>query len=110
MSNLDLESFDLALTAEGGAPEWVHLFRVGKMKGRDGREFELADAPALVLTFQSQAVDLPVDFEHQNDRPEAKLNGPVPAAGWIKELKVRARTNVTGAFGAAWPGRRRQAR
>jgi phage I-like protein len=90
MANLDEGHYDLALMAETGAPEWVHLFPLGKMTGRDGRAFELADAPALVLAFQSAAVDLPIDFEHQYDRPEAKLNGPVPAAGWIKELKVLA--------------------
>lgn len=27
-------------------------------------------------------------LEHQNDKPEAKLSGPVPAAGWIKELRA----------------------
>ncbi|MDF3606025.1 phage protease [Paracoccus sp. DMF-8] len=31
-----------------------------------------------------------MDYEHQNDRPEARLNGPVPAAGWIKELMRQA--------------------
>lgn len=55
---------------------------------RDGQTFELADAPGLVLALQSMGVDLPIDYEHQNDKPEAKLSGPVPAAGWIKELKA----------------------
>ncbi|MFN4172149.1 MAG: phage protease [Pseudorhodobacter sp.] len=49
-------------------------------------KFDLADPAALVLDFQARAVDLPVDYEHQVDNPEAKLKGPVPAAGWIKEL------------------------
>lgn len=79
---------DRALAPGGGAPEWVHLFPAGKMTGRDGREFELADPAALLLDFQSRGVDLPIDYEHQNDRPEAKLAGPVPAAGWIKELRA----------------------
>lgn len=93
MTGLVLATCDRALGpnfADGGgtAPEWVHLLPEGKMTGRDGRSFELADAPGLLLAFQSSGVDLPVDYEHQNDRPEAKLSGPVPAAGWIKELKA----------------------
>ena len=43
-----------------------------------------------MLAFQSGGIDLPVDYEHQNDVPEARLHGPVPAAGWIKELKADA--------------------
>ncbi len=41
-----------------------------------------------MLAFQSNGIDLPIDYEHQNDNPEAKLKGPVPAAGWIKELRA----------------------
>ena len=44
----------------------------------------------MVLAFQLGGIDLPIDYEHQNDKPEAKLSGPVPAAGWIKELKAAA--------------------
>lgn len=81
---------DRALAPGGDAPEWVHLFPDGHMTGRDGREFDLSDPGALLLAFQSGGVDLPIDYEHQNDRPEARANGPVPAAGWIKELKLAA--------------------
>lgn len=88
MTGLVLATCDRALGPSGAAPEWVHLLPDGKMTGRDGRTFELADAPGLVLAFQSMGVDLPVDYEHQNDKPEAKLSGPVPAAGWIKELRA----------------------
>jgi len=65
------------------------------MVGRDGRGYELADPSGLILAFQSGGIDLPVDYEHQNDKPEARLNGPVPAAGWIKEL----RADDTGLWG-----------
>jgi phage I-like protein len=88
MSGLSVATCDLALPP-GRAPEWVHLFPGdGHVKGRDGRAWELVDPAALVLAFQSGGVDLPIDYEHQNDKPEAKLNGPVPAAGWIKELRT----------------------
>jgi phage I-like protein len=67
----------------------VHLLPNGFMQGRDGRSFDLADPNGLILAFQANAIDLPVDYEHQADNPEAKLKGPVPAAGWIKELQAR---------------------
>ncbi|MFN3970885.1 MAG: phage protease [Gemmobacter sp.] len=70
------------------APEWVLLFNAGREEGRDGRVFVLDDADALVADFRARAVDLPVDFEHANDNPEAKLRGPVPAAGWVKDLRA----------------------
>ncbi len=89
-STLVLARCDRAFAPDGGAPSWVHLFPEGRMTGRDGRIFDLADPGALVLAFQSSGVDLAVDDEHQNDVPEAKLHGPVPAAGWIKELKADA--------------------
>lgn len=90
MRGLSLGICDRALAPGGTVPEWVHLLPEGPMTGRDGRRFDLADPAALILAFQSGGVDLPVDYEHQNDMPEARLNGPVPAAGWIKELKLDA--------------------
>jgi phage I-like protein len=88
MDRLILATCDHALAPNGAAPEWVQLLPEGSFTGRDGRVFEVADPGALVLDFQSRGVDLPIDYEHQNDKPEAKLSGPVPAAGWIKELKI----------------------
>jgi len=90
MTGLAVATCDRAFAPEGAAPVWVHLFPEGQMTGRDGRMFDLADPAALVLAFQSGGIDLPIDYEHQNDVPEAKLHGPVPAAGWIKELKADA--------------------
>lgn len=89
-SSLALATCDRAFAPDGGAPAWVHLFPEGQMTGRDGRVFDLVDPASLVLAFQSGGIDLPIDYEHQNDVPEAKLHGPVPAAGWIKELKADA--------------------
>lgn len=37
---------------------------------------------------ESSLIDLPMDFEHQSENPDAKRSGPVPAAGWIKDLKT----------------------
>ena len=60
------------------------------MKARDGRTFDLANPDAVVQVFNAGGVDLPVDYEHQSERAEARNSGPVPAAGWIKSLQVRA--------------------
>lgn len=74
--------------APGGAPDWVHLLTIGNMTARDGRHFRLSDPNTVIRTFRAGAVDLPIDYEHQIDKEEARLKGPVPAAGWIKELKL----------------------
>lgn len=80
----------LALAAAGRAPEWVDLLPSGEIAGRDGRSFTVDDPAALVAAFNAAKVDLPVDYEHQNDKPAPGRTGPVPAAGWIKALKVAA--------------------
>ena len=41
-----------------------------------------------MLAFRLGGIDLPIAYEHQNDKPEAKLNEPVPAAGRIKALRA----------------------
>ena len=87
MGNLATILFDRPLAY---TPEWVHLLPSGELKTRDGRRF-INDAPTEILAaFEEGGIELPVDYEHQNDRPAAKLSGPVPAAGWIKELSMRA--------------------
>lgn len=85
MSRLRLAICDRALPPSGGAPDWVHLIPAGRMQARDGRVFDLVDPAAVILDFQQRGVDLPVDYEHQMDR-KLPPTGPVPAAGWIKEL------------------------
>lgn len=76
-------------TALSGAPEWVQLVPLGAVKTRDGRQFLNDDPQRVLAAFQAGNIDLVVDFEHQADRPEATRSGPVPAAGWIKELAAR---------------------
>lgn len=74
---------------EGRAPDKVHLLPVGRIRGRDGRIFEMTDPEELVALFDQGGIDLPIDYEHQGDDPNRQRNGPVPAAGWIKALEVR---------------------
>lgn len=73
-----------------GAPQWVHLLPSGAIQGRDGRSYTMTDPAALVADFQAGGLDLVVDFEHASESPAARLSGPVPAAGWVKELQARA--------------------
>lgn len=82
---------ELAASGTGSAavPEWVHLLPAGASTLRDGRKCILANAEAVIAQFHADAVDLPIDYEHQADQPEGRPNGPVPAAGWIKELAAR---------------------
>ena len=81
---------ELAAAGSAPAPDWVHLLPDGASMARDGRRFILSNPDAVIAQFQSDAVDLPVDYEHQADRIEARNAGPVRAAGWIKELAARA--------------------
>ncbi len=72
--------------AAKGAPEWVHLLPIGFMQSRGGRTYDPTDPGGLILAFQANGIDLPIDCEHQSDNPEAKVKGPIRAAGWIKAL------------------------
>jgi phage I-like protein len=81
---------DRSLPEGGKAPEWVHILPQGRNEARAGRVFLLENPATLLAAFEAGGVDLPVDYEHQNDRPEAKLKGPVPVAGWIKSLRADA--------------------
>lgn len=88
----NLATCDRELTPGEGAPEWVHLLPPGReLVARDGRSFVLDNPAGVLAAFRAGGIDLPVDCEHQNDRPSALANGPVPAAGWIKELRADER-------------------
>jgi len=69
-------------------PEWVHLIPAGTFSGRDGRGPYTLDAQAVLAAFAANGADLPIDYDHQSLTAEEK-SGPVPAAGWIKELQAR---------------------
>ncbi|MCU0905548.1 MAG: phage protease [Tabrizicola sp.] len=88
MSGLAFATCDVPLPP-GKAPDWVQLLPgSGTVTGRDGRSWELVDPAGIVLAFEANGADLPVDYEHQNDNPEARAMGPIRAAGWIKEMRA----------------------
>lgn len=70
-------------------PEWIHLMPPGQMNARDGRRFLLRDPEAVVRASLAIAKEFVIDYEHQTDL-SPKNGQPAPAAGWIKELAVRA--------------------
>ena len=70
------------------APEWAQLIPVGSFSGRDGRGPYLLDGASVLAAFARGGIDLPIDYEHQTLSATDKA-GPVPAAGWIKQLEVR---------------------
>ncbi len=87
MGNLARAICDRALP--GTAPEWVHLLPGGQAEGRDGRTYVLSDPERVIADFRARNVDLPIDYNHAIDRFAKATPGPIPAAGWIKELQVR---------------------
>ena len=70
------------------APEWVELIPAGTFSGRDGRGPYTLNINAVLAAFAQGGIDLPIDYEHQTLSADEKA-GPVPAAGWIKELAAR---------------------
>lgn len=70
------------------APDWVHLLPLGAVNGRDGRRWSLDD-PAQVIARSADGGDLPIDYDHESEKPKTH-GGPLPAAGWIKGLQARA--------------------
>ena len=58
-----------------GAPEWVHLIPSGHVQTRLGPPFRMDNPDSVLQMFAERGIDLPIDYEHQNDKPEAKLKG-----------------------------------
>lgn len=76
-------------TTEAGAPDWIQLTPAGpSIQGRDGRAWALTQPGDVIAAFNSNAGDLPVDYEHST-QIKGELGEPAPAVGWVKELAVR---------------------
>lgn len=73
----------------GTLAEWYQLLPMGTFSGRDGRgPYRVLDPTGVVAAFSRWSCDLCVDYEHQSLDAGQKA-GPIPAAGWIKELDPR---------------------
>jgi phage I-like protein len=70
--------------------QWYQILPPGTFTGRDGRgPYRILDSTAIVAAFARWSCDLCVDYEHQSLEAAQKA-GPIPAAGWIKELEARS--------------------
>lgn len=80
-----------AVSASPDAPEWIELLPAGVFYGRDGRgPYRLDDPESVIAATRALRMEagIPVDYDHATDLA-APQGHPAPAAGWIKELKVR---------------------
>ena len=75
----------LALSAEGGAPEWIQLLPRGpEVQGRDGRAWTLDPDKVRAAT----TLPFALDYEHAQDLKA--VNGEeAPASGWAEALDIR---------------------
>ena len=106
-------AFCSEIRLEGGrAPEWVQLFPAGpQLKASDGRRWRLSDPGSVARRSDERrgGRDLPIDWEHAQDR-RAPRGERADAAAWIKEFAVRdgalaARVEWTEAGRASVEGR-----
>ena len=77
---------------EGKAPEWVQLFPPGprlETVARDGRSWTLSAPQSVADASMTDGLDLPVDWEHSQDRRAAR-GERADAAGWINQIALRS--------------------
>ena len=92
-----MASHTTALTAADAAGSWMLLTPAGSVTGRDGRgPFVVGDTATMSrIVANTQAhrgsTELLVDYDHQNIFGAVPgVGGTAKAAGWVKELQVRA--------------------
>lgn len=88
---INSEIYSSVELSDGKAPEWAELIPAGPtVTGRDGRSW-LFDEIAMELvqsSFNTRAIDLPLDWEHATQH-RAPVGQDAPAAAWIKQLDIR---------------------
>ncbi len=78
------ELFELPIAVTG---TWV----------KNGCEFSITheDLANIARNFEKRKNDqVVIDYEHASEMPEIARGGPVPAAGWIHELRMSSRSNA----------------
>jgi len=78
----------LPLLAAGAPESWVEMAYASVWKGHPSGEFAFTGEALshIVARFDADENPLPVTYGH----PEHSSGKPVPAAGWIREMEVRA--------------------
>lgn len=82
--------FEIAPSADGGAPSRVQLLPAGpQLVGRDGRSwlFDASAVDAVLAAFERGKVDLPIDRCHATQL-RAPSGEEAPAAAWITGLQA----------------------
>jgi hypothetical protein len=54
----------------------VHTFPCGNVATRLGPPSRIDNPDTVLQTFAERSIDLPIDYEHQNDIPEVQRKGP----------------------------------
>ena len=91
MADPTARAFTIEVPPPADGAGWILLLPAGDLAARDGRRWVHDDPAAVLAATRERAGGTPlvIDYEHQTDySPE---NGqPAPAAGWIREVEVRA--------------------
>lgn len=92
MTDTVIASYAVALAAENGQKQTVHLLPAGRFAGRDGRgPWTLSDPHKVIAATRRYAgkTVLPIDYDHQTDFGAIEgVGGRAPAAGWITALRA----------------------
>lgn len=74
---------------DGATSSWVHFAPFGVWKGHEKGTltFDKEAFQSIIDNFEAVENDIQVDYDHNSINKQ--LNGPKPAAGWIKALEVR---------------------
>ncbi len=81
---------------EGQVPEWVMIARTGRWEGHPqgpeliGPEHLGAALDYFRRHYQAHGADLPIDYHHASVLASQGRLAKAPAAGWIRELELRA--------------------
>lgn len=76
----------LPLVSDSSAKAWIDLAYIGEWKGHPAGDFAFTESifQNIVDRFNAQHNPIPLTYEH----PEKDGGQPVPAAGWIHDLKI----------------------
>lgn len=81
-------------TGEGAATTWIQVLRVGKFWSPRYKDFSVTKSTLSTMVENFQTItpkaptELPLDYNHGTSRPDTVEQGK--AAGWIKDVELRA--------------------
>ena len=87
LARAETQAAMIGAEGENNVPNVIRLMPVGKINGRDGRQFFLNDPETVIEQTRAykKNTDLLIDYNHQSEYSEQ--NGrPAPAAGWMTDF------------------------